>query len=244
MQRGNEKLQTAATDCSRLNVSVSDRQWGTESVTALFLTHARIFQNLSVLVLFLEAYTSQSWKILPNCRRKQNTNNKKWSFVWWLKNKKCSIIMKHWIILRKNPIDTWNIATSTWKIEANQMQFLEPHQKCQHFQQRFFNNMGENVQRRETEASEQWIWWAGWAWENTFTDHEKVLVVESPTRTCGKCNISYIETQEHYVHWAWSSTYQRKSNGYHPIHYINYQYIDSHKGISEPVEALYYNTNP
>ena len=29
-----------------------------------------------------------------------------------------------------------------------------------------------------------------------------------------------------------------------PIYYINYQYINSDKGISETVEALYYNTNP
>ena len=36
----------------------------------------------------------------------------------------------------------------------------------------------------------------------------------------------------------------KKSNGYNPIYYINYQYIDSGKGISETVEALYYNTNP
>ena len=54
MQRGDGKLQTAATDFSELIASVSDRQWGTESVTALFLNHARIFQNLSVLVLFLD----------------------------------------------------------------------------------------------------------------------------------------------------------------------------------------------
>ena len=47
-------------------------------------------------------------------------------------------------------------ATSTWKIEAKQMQFPEPHQKCQHIQQLFCNSRGENVQRRETEASDQW----------------------------------------------------------------------------------------
>ena len=55
MQSCDEKLQTAATDCSGFIVSVSDRQWGTESVTALFFTHARIFQNLSDLVLFINA---------------------------------------------------------------------------------------------------------------------------------------------------------------------------------------------
>ena len=45
------------------------------------------------------------------------------------------------------------------------MQFPEPHHKCKHLQQIFCNNRGENVQRRETEASYQWIWWAGKAWE-------------------------------------------------------------------------------
>ena len=55
MQRGDAKLQTATNDCSGLIVSVSDRQWGTESVTALFLTHPWIFQNMSVLVIFLDA---------------------------------------------------------------------------------------------------------------------------------------------------------------------------------------------
>ena len=56
MQRGDAQLQTAATDCSGLIISVLERQCGTESVTALFLTHALIFQNLSVLVLFLVAH--------------------------------------------------------------------------------------------------------------------------------------------------------------------------------------------
>ena len=37
----------------------------------------------------------------------------------------------------------------------------------------------------------------GYAWENTSTDHVKVFVVESIARTSGRCNISYIETQEH-----------------------------------------------
>ena len=39
--------------------------------------------------------------MLPNCRRKQNINNKKWSFVSWLKNQKCCIIMKHSIMIEK-----------------------------------------------------------------------------------------------------------------------------------------------
>ena len=34
-----------------------------------------------------------------------------------------------------------------------------------------------------------------------------------------------------------------KCIGYNPIHHTNYQYIDSRKGISETVEALYYNIN-
>ena len=127
---------------------------------------------------------SQSWKIMPNCRRKQNTNNKKWSFVSWLKNQKCSFIMKNSKMLEtiiKTPEPTK--ATSTWKIEANQMQFPETRHKCHHIQQVFCNSTGGNVQRRETESSDQWIWWAGYAGENTFTDHEKDLVMESPTRT-------------------------------------------------------------
>ena len=41
----NAKLQTAATDCGGLIVSVSDRQGGTESVTALFLTTPGFFKN-------------------------------------------------------------------------------------------------------------------------------------------------------------------------------------------------------
>ena len=60
--------------------------------------------------------------------------------------------MKHSIMLKKiiryqEPTK----ATSTWKIKAKQMQFPEPHQQL------FCNSRGENVQRRETEASDQWI---------------------------------------------------------------------------------------
>ena len=61
---------------------------------------------------------------------------------------------------KKNPKDTWNLLrqqSSTWKIEAKQMQFPEPHQKCQNIQQLFYNSRGETVQRRETEAADQWI---------------------------------------------------------------------------------------
>ena len=67
MQNGDAKLQTAETDCSVLIVSVSDRQWGTESVTALFLTPDWIFQNLSVLVLFLVALQLlfKIWQLSP-----------------------------------------------------------------------------------------------------------------------------------------------------------------------------------
>ena len=36
-------------------------------------------------------------------------------------------------------------ATSTLKIEAKQMEFPEPHQKCQHIQQLFCNSRGETV---------------------------------------------------------------------------------------------------
>ena len=67
--------------------------------------------------------------------------------------------MKHSIMLekiRKTP-GTYYKATRTWKIETKEMQFPEPHQKSQHIQQLFCNSRGENVQRRETEASDQWI---------------------------------------------------------------------------------------
>ena len=81
--------------------------------------------------------------------------------------------------------------TSTWKIEANQMQFPEPHHKCQHLQQLFCNSRGENrgiTNEFDVQARPK---------ENTSTDQEKVLVAESPRQTSGRCNISYIETQEH-----------------------------------------------
>ena len=44
MQRDDEKLQTAATNCSWLIVSFSDRQWGTLSVTRCSLPTIRFFQ--------------------------------------------------------------------------------------------------------------------------------------------------------------------------------------------------------
>ena len=56
---------------------------------------------------------------------------------------------------------TYYKATSTWKIEAKQMQFPEPNYKCQHLQQLLCNSRGGNVQRRETEALDQWIRHAG-----------------------------------------------------------------------------------
>ena len=66
--------------------------------------------------------------------------------------------MKHSIMLEKilKTLEPTK-ATSTWIIEAKEMQFPEPHQKCQHIQQLFCNSRGENAQRRETEASDQWI---------------------------------------------------------------------------------------
>ena len=66
--------------------------------------------------------------------------------------------MKHSRMLEqilKTP-GTYYKAISSWKIEAKQMQFPEPHHKCKHFQQLFCNSRGENIQRRETEISDQW----------------------------------------------------------------------------------------
>ena len=54
---------------------------------------------------------------------------------------------------------TYTKATSSWKIEAKQMQFTGPRNNCKYLQLFFCNSMrrGENVQRRETEASDQYI---------------------------------------------------------------------------------------
>ena len=43
---------------------------------------------------------------------------------------------------RKNPNVEPTKATSTWTIEAKQMQFPEPHRKCQHLQQFFLQQLG------------------------------------------------------------------------------------------------------
>ena len=54
------------------------------------------------------------------------------------------------------PADVMAKATSSKKIESKQMQFTEPHNKCKHHQQLFCNSREENVQRRDTEESDQW----------------------------------------------------------------------------------------
>ena len=51
-------------------------------------------------------------------------------------------------------------ATSNFTIEAKQMQFPDPTIISSTFNKLFCNSRGENVQRRETEASDQWIWYA------------------------------------------------------------------------------------
>ena len=90
------------------------------------------------------------------------------------------------------------------------------------------NSRGENVQRPQTEASDQWSWCAGKAWENTSTDHEKVLVVECPTRTSGKFNISYIEIKN------------TKSTGHDQI---NLQRIKEGLMVTIPYITLIINTS-
>ena len=54
---------------------------------------------------------------------------------------------------RTNPKDTWHLlrtkAIISWKIEAKQMQFPEPHHKCKDLEQLFCYGRGER--RRETE---------------------------------------------------------------------------------------------
>ena len=67
--------------------------------------------------------------------------------------------MKQSIMLEKTPKDTWNLLRQLVpeKSKQNKCNFQNPHHKCQHIQQLFCNSRGENIQRRETEASDQWL---------------------------------------------------------------------------------------
>ena len=67
--------------------------------------------------------------------------------------------MKHSIMLEKNPNDTWILLKQLvpGKSKQNKCNFQNPST----FNKFFFNSMGENVQRRETETSDQWIRCAG-----------------------------------------------------------------------------------
>ena len=68
--------------------------------------------------------TSQSWTMKPNCRRKQNTNNKKMIVRKLIKKSKMQHYHEALNNSRKNPKDTCmepSKATFTWKIEAKQM---------------------------------------------------------------------------------------------------------------------------
>ena len=53
--------------------------------------------------------TSQSWKILPNCRRKKNTNKKKKIVRKLIKKSKMQHYHEALNNARKNPKDTWNL---------------------------------------------------------------------------------------------------------------------------------------
>ena len=82
--------------------------------------------------------------------------------------------------------------------------------------------------------------------EHIHAVHEKVLVVESqPVQAADVIlAISKLKNTKSTGHDQINLQHVKESHGYNPIYYINYQNIDIHKGISETVEALYYNTNP
>ena len=107
--------------------------------------------------------------------------------------------MKHSRMIEQMCVHIW--ATSSRKIEAKQMKFPEPHHKCKHIHHLFCNSKGENAQRCKIEASYQYIWCAGYAWDNQSMNYEKVLIMESPIRISGWCISSYIDTQEYKVNW-------------------------------------------
>ena len=60
---------------------------------------------------------------------------------------------------RKNPKDTWNLLRQLvpGKSKQNKFNFQNPTISASTFNNFFCNSRGENVQRRETEASDQWI---------------------------------------------------------------------------------------
>ena len=56
--------------------------------------------------------------------------------------------MQHYHEALKNAKDACMVPTkaaSSWKIEAKQMNFPEPHHKCKQLQQLFCNTRGENA---------------------------------------------------------------------------------------------------
>ena len=64
---------------------------------------------------------------------------------------------------RKNPKDTWIRHLVPKKSKQNKCNFQNPTISASTFNNFFCNSRGENVQRRETEASDQWIRCAGLA---------------------------------------------------------------------------------
>ena len=105
---------------------------------------------------------------------------------------------------RKNPKDTWNLLRqlvpgSKTNAKQNKCNFQNPTRSANTFNN-FFATAGEKTyndvkQRHQTNGFD--VQAKHERTDPRSTDHEKVLVVESPTRTGGRCNISYIETEEH-----------------------------------------------
>ena len=131
---------------------------------------------------------------------------------------------------RKNLIKTWNLLRQPvpGKSKQNKCHYQNPTISASTFNNFFCNSRGENVQQLETEASEQYIWCAGYRHERT---HPRIM------RKSSLCSPQPVQAAD--VILAISKLKNTKSTGHDQI---DLQHIKESQLVTSPYITFIINT--